>query len=260
MEAVILAAGRGRRLIPATDGVPKCLVEFAPGVTILERQLQVLADCPQVDAARIVVGHRADQVEAKLATIRTRLRISTVRNPTYETTNALRSLAVGVAHRPAAFAVLNGDTIIGALSAQRLFATPGSIPIALAFSLQTTFAHDAVRVAAGSAGELVAIGKGLESPPPIGESLGLARFAASVAAEAIEMIQQLANAPGGDQAYWYTLLQRLAATSGIGLVECPADDWLEIDDPEDLLRAGRSRHARASGPADATSLGSLAES
>jgi choline kinase len=260
MEAVILAAGRGRRLIPATDGVPKCLVEFAPGVTILERQLQVLADCPQVDAARIVVGHRADQVEAKLATIRTRLGISTIHNPDYERTNALRSLAVGVAHRPAAFAVLNGDTIIGAESARRLFAAPASIPIALAFSPRTTFAHDAVRVAAGPGGELVAIGKGLELPPPTGESLGLARFAASVAAGVIETIEELANAPGGEHAYWFTLLRRLAVTSVVGLVECPADDWLEIDEPEDLLRAGRSRHARGSGHAAAAPLGATAES
>jgi L-glutamine-phosphate cytidylyltransferase len=254
MEVVILAAGRGRRLIPATDDVPKCLVEFAPGVTILERQLSVLADCPEVDAVCVVVGHRADQVETKLATTKTRLRISTIHNPSYETTNALKSLALGVAHRPAGFAVLNGDTIIGVQSGRRLFGAPGSIPIALAFSPTSIFTADAVRVAKGSAGELVAIGKGLESPPPNGESLGLARFAESVAAEVIETIERLVAALDGEHAYWYTLLQRLAETIGVHLVECAAADWLEVDDPEDLIRARRSSHARASGMEDAAQL------
>ena len=133
------------------------------------------------------------------------------------------------------------------------------MPVALAFSPRTSFVHDAVRVASGPRGELVAIGKGLESPPPTGESLGLARFARGVAARVIETIDQLVNAPGGDDAYWFTLLQRLVDTMGVGLVECPTDDWLEIDEPEDLVRAGRSHHARGSGPMAATTASAGAE-
>jgi choline kinase len=121
------------------------------------------------------------------------------------------------------------------------------MPIALAYSRETVFLDDAVRVVQGPAGELLAIGKGLESPPPGGESLGLAVFAKSVASDVVETIDQLVTAPGGEHSYWYALLHRLAATIGVGLVECPADDWLEIDDSEDLLRARRSSHAQPSG-------------
>ncbi|MEO0957914.1 MAG: sugar phosphate nucleotidyltransferase, partial [Pseudomonadota bacterium] len=41
-NAVILSAGRGKRLSPLTDNKPKCLVEIG-GRTILEWQLRAIA-------------------------------------------------------------------------------------------------------------------------------------------------------------------------------------------------------------------------
>ncbi len=60
MDAMILAAGRGTRLIPITDEVPKALVDV-DGVPMLERVARRLVDA---GARRIVVNvhHLGDQV------------------------------------------------------------------------------------------------------------------------------------------------------------------------------------------------------
>ena len=63
MKAMILAAGRGERLRPLTDSIPKPLVEIA-GQTLLGRHLERLA---QAGFARVVinVSHLAEQIIAR---------------------------------------------------------------------------------------------------------------------------------------------------------------------------------------------------
>ncbi|MEM9764889.1 MAG: NTP transferase domain-containing protein, partial [Pseudomonadota bacterium] len=64
-NAVILSAGRGKRLSPLTDSRPKCLVEIG-GRSILEWQLRaILAN--GVDRIAIVTGFEAGQVEQAVA-------------------------------------------------------------------------------------------------------------------------------------------------------------------------------------------------
>ena len=64
-DAMVLAAGFGRRLRPLTDRIPKALVEVG-GRTQLDRTIEALA---RAGATRLVVNthHHADQVEAALA-------------------------------------------------------------------------------------------------------------------------------------------------------------------------------------------------
>ena len=64
-DGVILAAGRGKRLRPLTDRVPKSLL-YLPGGTLLDHQLRLLGD---LGARRIVVvtGHLAGRIEEHLA-------------------------------------------------------------------------------------------------------------------------------------------------------------------------------------------------
>ena len=60
MKAMILAAGRGERLRPLTDTLPKPLVE-AGGVTLLDRHLRRLGEAGFAEAV-INVSHLADSI------------------------------------------------------------------------------------------------------------------------------------------------------------------------------------------------------
>lgn len=60
MQAVILAAGKGTRLRPLTNEIPKPMIQVG-GKPILERTLSILPDA--IDEALIVVGYRGDAVK-----------------------------------------------------------------------------------------------------------------------------------------------------------------------------------------------------
>src|SRR5918993_3428459 len=64
LRAVILCAGQGRRLLPLTEFLPKCLLSIA-GRTVLEWQLRALAANGVADVT-VVTGFGADAVEREL--------------------------------------------------------------------------------------------------------------------------------------------------------------------------------------------------
>ena len=60
MQAVIMAAGEGRRMRPLTLELPKPLIKVA-GKPILEHILDALP--PEIDEVILVVGYKADMVK-----------------------------------------------------------------------------------------------------------------------------------------------------------------------------------------------------
>ena len=109
--AVILVAGRGMRLRPLTDSLPKCLVTVA-GFPILHRQLEALQTC-RVSEIFLVVGYCADAVRSYVRKFFPTLNINFVENPRFFNTNTLYSLAlaadrVGEGRR---VILLNGDVV-----------------------------------------------------------------------------------------------------------------------------------------------------
>src|SRR5581483_1819453 len=60
MKAIIVAAGRGRRLGPETEEIPKCMVEVG-GRPILHRQLDALYAAGADDVV-IVRGYLGDRI------------------------------------------------------------------------------------------------------------------------------------------------------------------------------------------------------
>lgn len=89
-NALILAAGRGRRLLPYTKDRPKCLVEVG-GKPILYYQLRAL----EINALKnivVVVGYRAAMVEEYVKKNFSNLDVKFILNDKYETTGPAHSL------------------------------------------------------------------------------------------------------------------------------------------------------------------------
>ena len=65
MQAIILAAGMGRRLGALTRDNTKCMVPVC-GERIIDRTLRALADLRQVRRVIIVVGYQADNLRTHI--------------------------------------------------------------------------------------------------------------------------------------------------------------------------------------------------
>jgi L-glutamine-phosphate cytidylyltransferase len=111
MQAIILAAGYGGRLTPATDSTPKTLLDLDKGITILDRQLDAMKKVG-IKKISIVVGFQAEKIDEKIAQRNDLdLEISIYYNPFYRVTNNLVSLWVARAAMGEDFIMINGDNV-----------------------------------------------------------------------------------------------------------------------------------------------------
>ena len=93
MQAIILAAGMGRRLAELTRDNTKCMVEVN-GVSLIDRLLGQLARL-QLSRVVIVIGYKGKELKDYLGhRYDDRLKIEFVENPVYDRTNNIYSLAL----------------------------------------------------------------------------------------------------------------------------------------------------------------------
>ena len=89
---IILAAGRGERLRPFTDSIPKSLIPIGNNETLLGAQLKSIKAANIPYDLTVVVGYRASQIEDYLAERLSPARYKTLYNPFYSSSNNLISL------------------------------------------------------------------------------------------------------------------------------------------------------------------------
>jgi len=122
MDAIILAAGKGTRLRPFTETIPKPLLDVQ-GRPILD---WIIGALPPVDRLVVVVNYLAEQIEAYLAKQTHVRNWTTVRQTEPRGTgDALMSCKTAV--RSDRVTVLNGDDLIGRADLARLAQVPMGI-------------------------------------------------------------------------------------------------------------------------------------
>ena len=82
MEAIILAAGEGKRLRPLTNNTPKCLVNLF-GKSLLQQQIETFRSC-KIDDISVVTGHLNQMINFE--------NITYFQNPNFKTTNMVETL------------------------------------------------------------------------------------------------------------------------------------------------------------------------
>src|SRR6187399_1638473 len=110
LQAIILSAGQGRRLLPHTADLPKCLLKIS-GHTVLERQLLALR-AAGVDSAAVVTGFAAGLVDEEIAqSCPAGMSVRTIENPRYATSDNLISCLAARGAMDRDFLLVNGDTL-----------------------------------------------------------------------------------------------------------------------------------------------------
>lgn len=92
MQAIILAAGMGKRLGELTQNNTKCMVKVN-GISLIDRTLTQLS---QLDLARvvIVIGYKGDNLRQYIGNEYKGLKIEYIENPVYDKTNNIYSLSL----------------------------------------------------------------------------------------------------------------------------------------------------------------------
>lgn len=90
MQAIILAAGMGKRLKELTNDVTKCMVKVN-GVPLIQRMLSIL-DRKNLEKIIIVVGYKSEVLMDYINSLSVQTPIEYVTNPIYNKTNNIYSL------------------------------------------------------------------------------------------------------------------------------------------------------------------------
>jgi len=259
MKAIIVAAGRGRRLGPETAAIPKCMVPVA-GRPILHRQLAALAAAGATDFV-IVRGYLGDRIQAPGYNLRF------VDNPAWEQNNILASLMYAEHEMGAGFLFSYSDIVFAPAHARLAGTSAADIGLIIDRCWADTYVGrqqhpiseaelasvrapggDATTASPAASAVIVdRVGKGVVPvAETCGEFTGLARFSPAGAA-ALRDAWARAHAGGLDQpygraatlrqAYLSDALNAIAAT-GFRMTPLFVDGrWREIDTEEDLARA-----------------------
>ncbi len=230
MHAILLAAGRGRRLEASGWRDPKCLLPFRD-TTILDNMLDALVGRGVTDVT-LVVGYRQERVR-EVVEARGDVRPTWVENPDYETTNTINSLWRARASMADDFLYFNADVLFHHEVVGRLLAADGS---RLAVDHKSC-AEEEVKVVQDASGRVLEIGKKLDPARCAGEFIGIAKFERAMNADFVESLRRHNEELGNVNLFFEAALHDILGAHEIREVDVSDLPAIEIDFPEDLSQA-----------------------
>ena len=235
MKAIILAAGKGTRMAPYTHDKPKCLLDIG-GISILEHQINSIRDCGITEVV-IVVGFRFERVEDFLRSYDgLGVRINTLYNPFYQSTNSLVSLWIARSELDEDIVVMNGDDVyeIGVLD-KALSVSNGEI--CLPVKKRPRYEREDMKVVVDDGG-ITKISKDIPNGETSAESVGIRVFRDTGVELLKRAVEEEMRNPDAERKWYISSIHRLISK---GYKIKPLDIgelyWMDVDCPLDLFRA-----------------------
>ncbi|KKW45838.1 hypothetical protein A3C21_02900 [Candidatus Kaiserbacteria bacterium RIFCSPHIGHO2_02_FULL_59_21] len=236
MKAIIIAAGKGRRLSPLTDHVPKNLLDIG-GTTILEMQIEALTACG-INEIAIVVGHGAEQIDAALEKHKNLCNITLVYNPYFDVADNLVSVWSARHLMDNEFISVNGDNIFTPAVVQRLLQHPGNT--AMVIDTKASYDADDMKVIHDVNG-VREVSKTINPANATAESAGIIKFSKAGATLYRNVLEEIAQKRANKNAYYLEAIREVIARGHtVHYSECEEDDWCELDVPSDLEKMRQS--------------------
>jgi choline kinase len=231
--AVLLAAGTGSRLRPATDAVPKCLSEVN-GVPILEQQMRCLRHWG-FHRLIMVVGHLEHQIRDFLDRAETGLTIHYVVNPRYRTTNNIYSLWLAQEQISESFLLLECDLFFKETSLRGML-EPNKVAVS---RVQPWMRGTTVDVDEDS--RITGFKVGHHAQRFDSKTVNIYSFSAETWAEMQRRLEQRIRSGDVDDYYEVVLSEMVSdGDRSFEAVNFQARDWHEIDTLDDLHAAERA--------------------
>jgi choline kinase len=233
MKAIILSAGHGRRLLPMTAEIPKCLLDIH-GRAVVEWQIDHLIE-NGINDISVVVGYGADRVEALLKNRYSQKQVRTIYNPFFDVTDNLATVWMARSEMTGDFVLLNGDTLFEPAIVQCLLDSPVK-PITLARDQKLRYDSDDMKVCLDG-NRLLRVGKDLESGGVDGESIGMLLFREQGGRLFKQAVEHAMRSPEALKQWYLSIIDLLASQGHVWSQSIHGLQWGELDYPVDLDQA-----------------------
>lgn len=242
MEALILGAGSGSRLMPLTQDRPKCMVQIG-SETILEHQVRTFQRCG-ITSINVVVGHYGETVPRKF---------KIVSNHNYQNSNMVESMfcAAHLFSGKDDIIISYGDLIYKDDILKSLIKSSGKIAVAVDIAYREYWEarmanplDDLETLKLDSAGNITEIGNKPKSYADINaQYMGLLKIKKTLAKKFLNEWLSLPtgginNGPNKKNLYMTDFLQ-LLISKNYKIKAVPVENnWLEIDTLSDMKLYG----------------------
>ena len=230
-QAIILAAGIGRRLSPFTNTSPKCLLTVGEK-SLLERMLRSLDEI-SVREVVLVVGHLREAIIERFGTRFAGIKLRYIENSEYHR-GSIRSLFCARHELHEDSILMDADVLFPTEILARLL----SAPTPSAFLLDEAFEESGEEMKLyARLDRVVAISR--KAPAlaydRIGEGVGFMKVSAVDGRALSGVVDEMVRA--GFDGDYEEAIDRLLGQASVGWVPVGGLPWTEIDFPEDLDRA-----------------------
>lgn len=233
MKAIILSAGQGKRLLPLTAEIPKCLLPIH-GKKLIEWQIDALHRCG-VDPITVVTGYHSEKVDEVLHLLHGRERIQTFFNSAYAVTDNLVSCWAVRHEMNGDFILLNGDTLFETGVLRRLLESP-DCPVTVAVDPKDRYDDDDMKVEMEGC-RLVRIGKDIPQDRAQAESIGMIRFQGEGSEAFRSALEKSVNNPDAGRKWYLSVIDEMARVMPVWTCSITGLKWCEVDYLADLEKA-----------------------
>jgi len=226
IRAIIVAAGKGNRLYPLTEDVPKCLLEVG-GRTILERELELFQIFGIKDTV-VISGYKSEKVRELL-----KEKVRHVFNPFFQTSNSVVSLWLASRYLDKPVLIINGDVLLDKGILADLLESREDICMVVD---KKECGDEDYKVKVENS-RIVDMGKTIPQKGVYGEYIGLTKTSAAGSAQMAEMLELLMKKMEFTTWYETAYLEIVKRGNPIPFTETKGRYWTEIDYVEDLKAA-----------------------
>jgi len=232
MKAIILAAGKGTRLHPITESLPKCLIPVDDKV-ILEHMLERLTK-NNIDKIIIVVGFEGDQIKNHFGNSFNNTEIKYVTNPKYDVYDNIYSLWLAKDYIDDDILIINADNIVNKDILKDIIESEHKNAASVDNKMNNI--REDEWIAQVSDDLLKDINKSISSKTAYGYVIGIFKLSKDSANKFFEELENCINNGKTNVFYMYPLPKLVKNNFEMHIINTHGLTWHEVDDYNDLAK------------------------
>jgi len=231
MNYILLVAGKGRRLKPLTNNIPKCLFKLDKETTVIERTIEMIKQNDNLANIIIVTGYLQNLVKKTVSSYN----VTLIHNPFYKITNSIASLWFAKDYLKGETVIINGDIVVEEKIAKEILCCPvGEDKVLIDSSIKIDGDYN-VQI---SNDKIVVMSKELKSY--FGEYAGVTMLTSDGATKLNSKVVSMIEKGHYDQWYENALVQMIFDEDYVlHFKDLSSYQWTEVDTVDDLLEAKR---------------------